>query len=140
MKSLDELDELINQLDIENKIKEGAENLLQVFDQTTEDREDGNHIALRKKIELELDAVNSKIAVLKAKVNSIKSKTQIDSIKSSSHTKTTINTFYEQDAKSCTLPYSVSSKSVHSCISVGERDGEGLLYDSSSLSGKNRDN
>lgn len=71
-------------MDIENKIKEGAENLLQVFDQTTEDREDGNHIALRKKIELELDAVNSKIAVLKAKVNSIKSKTQIDSIKSSS--------------------------------------------------------
>ncbi|KTW28896.1 hypothetical protein T552_01525 [Pneumocystis carinii B80] len=119
MKNQNELDELINQLDIENKIKEGAENLLQVFDQRTEDREDENHIALRKKIELELDTANLKIEELKAKVNIIKSKTQTDSIKSNTKT---INTFYEQDGKSSVLPYTVSSKSVHSSVSIGEKD------------------
>ena len=62
----DEVQRLQNQIDIETKIKDGAENLLGVFDlklaSTT--KQD-----LRKQIESELDSANSKIASLNAELD-----------------------------------------------------------------------
>lgn len=61
LNSQEEVQRLQNQIDVENKIKDGAENLLSVFDLklASDAKQD-----LRKQIESELDSANSKIATL----------------------------------------------------------------------------
>ena len=56
--------ELQNKIDIENKIKDGAENLLQVFDLRFTPSSASAKNDLRKQIESELDTANAKIAAL----------------------------------------------------------------------------
>lgn len=56
-----EVQRLQNQVDIENKIKEGAENLLSVFDLKLASTA---KLDLRRQIEAELDSANAKIAAL----------------------------------------------------------------------------
>ncbi|KAG4305949.1 hypothetical protein PORY_000859 [Pneumocystis oryctolagi] len=108
------LNELMNQLDIENKIKEGAENLLQVFDVKTVDQQGENHAALRRKIELELDAVNVKIAQIKMQVNEIRS--------SSLNTKNKQNISRKQYMENSNTCHDTSQYTTHSLSSKDEKN------------------
>ncbi|BFZ59731.1 hypothetical protein YB2330_000747 [Saitoella coloradoensis] len=67
------LSELLSQLDIESKIKEGAENLLVMFEKGRKKNgtEDNPRERARRKAEHELDAANMRIAHLKGQVESI---------------------------------------------------------------------
>ncbi|KAG5518348.1 hypothetical protein PMAC_003145 [Pneumocystis sp. 'macacae'] len=116
---IQKLNELTNQLDIENKIKEGAENLLQVFDTKTADQEGENHAILRRKIELELDASNMKIARIKMQINEIKS--------DNSYAKNTSNISYEQNIKNSTICYNAFQRPMHSFSRKVENTGLFLL-------------
>ncbi|KAG4301192.1 hypothetical protein PCK1_002502 [Pneumocystis canis] len=108
------LNELMNQLNIENKIKEGAENLLEVFDvKTTHEGE--NNDTLRRQIELELDAVNTKIAQIKTKVNKIKSSSPHD-------VKTASNTFCKQDVKNFRLFHNTPLHPTNASFSKNKED------------------
>ncbi|KAG5438731.1 hypothetical protein PCANB_002451 [Pneumocystis canis] len=108
------LNELMNQLNIENKIKEGAENLLEVFDvKTTHEGE--NNDTLRRQIELELDAVNTKIAQIKTKVNKIKSSSPHD-------VKTASNTFCKQDMKNFRLFHNTPLHPTNASFSKNKED------------------
>lgn len=62
-----QLEELISKLDIESKIKDGAENLLQVFDINLKSGKE----ELKKQVESELHAANAKIAALSRQIEQL---------------------------------------------------------------------
>lgn len=65
----DSVEKLILRLDIESKIKEGAENMLQVLE--SKKLKDPKEISMRKQVESELDAANSKIVLLQNQVSDL---------------------------------------------------------------------
>lgn len=60
------VNDILAKLEIENKIKEGAENLLQVFD--TRKLKEGKEV-LKQQVESQLDAANAKIQLLQLQLN-----------------------------------------------------------------------
>jgi hypothetical protein len=73
--SSNKLEDLLAQLKVENQIKRGAENMLQVLDeqkgQSNKDQLQKDLLARQQLVETQLDAVNAKIALLKDQLHDL---------------------------------------------------------------------
>lgn len=73
--SSNKLEDLLAQLKVENQIKRGAENMLQVLDeqkgQSSKDQLQKDLLARQQLVETQLDAVNAKIALLKDQLHDL---------------------------------------------------------------------
>ncbi|CCJ31370.1 unnamed protein product [Pneumocystis jirovecii] len=102
---------------------------LQVFDIKTADQEGENHAILRRKIELELDAANMKIARIKMQINEIKSNNSCGAILGHLNVKIivsdanfTSNTIYDQDIENSVMCYNEFQHPTQAFMRKKEKD------------------